>query len=75
MNKYNKITYNKKDIVKAYKIPDNTVFVLGDNRCDSEDSRYMGPIPLKNIISSPFKVIYSHIDENSGYDRIFKTIK
>ncbi|MGV3489437.1 MAG: signal peptidase I [Tuberibacillus sp.] len=39
------LTYNFKT-----KVPKGTVFVLGDNRRNSRDSRYIGPIPMNDII-------------------------
>ncbi len=40
-------------------VPPNQFFVLGDNRNDSEDSRYWGFVPRSDIIGRPLAVYFS----------------
>jgi signal peptidase I len=40
-------------------IPAGNYFVLGDNRNDSEDSRYWGFVPAENIVGRPLLVYFS----------------
>ncbi len=40
-------------------VPEGHYFVLGDNRDDSQDSRYWGFVPRENIIGTPLVIYWS----------------
>ena len=47
-------------------VPGDSYFVMGDNRSNSEDSRYWGFVPRDAIRGRPFLVYYSYAREPRG---------
>ena len=78
MNKHENIKIEKTSegyktdgkIVHQYTFQNDYCFMLGDNRYDSQDSRYFGFVPLKNIIAKASFIIYSKEDGFSAARRI-----
>jgi signal peptidase I len=59
-------------------VPEGELFVMGDNRDNSSDSRDWGFVPLRNVIGSPMFVYWSYdaptsrwLDENLGHKITF----
>lgn len=55
------------DIGKAFKIPEGHYFCMGDNRDNSSDSRFWGPVPHEYIIGKPWRIYWSFDSSSEEY--------
>ncbi len=56
-----------RDQFGPYRVPDGHYFGMGDNRDNSYDSRFWGPIPRKNIFGRPFLLYWSYEAEPNSH--------
>jgi signal peptidase I len=42
------------DLPQAIRVPEGSVFLMGDNRGNSDDSRFWGPVPVSWVIGEAF---------------------
>lgn len=55
----------RRDNFGPYKVPATTYFMMGDNRDDSYDSRFWGPVPRRFIVGKVLRVYWSR-----DFDRV-----
>ena len=56
-----------RDQFGPYRVPSDSFFGMGDNRDNSLDSRFWGPIPRQNIFGRPFLLYWSYEAEPNSH--------
>ena len=70
----NKKYYIKNQEVTEYSFDKDYIFVLGDNRKNSQDSRYLGFIPQERIVGKVQYIVYSNYEDSFRWKRFLKRV-
>lgn len=64
---------DRRDNFGPFVVPEGMYFMMGDNRDNSHDSRFFGPVPFDRVIGIA-RFIYFSIDQENG-EPIYKSIR
>jgi signal peptidase I len=64
---YDRHPWRHPESMSARVVPQGQLFVLGDNRDNSDDSRYWGTVPVENVIGEPLMVYWSYDAPSSAW--------